>query len=82
MADEALLSRIVLNPNVMAGKPVIKGTRLTVAYVLGLLAHGATEAEILEEYPGLSAADIRACQLFAARALESTSFMPLSVEVA
>ena len=50
MSDEQLLSRIGLNPKVMTGKPVIKGTRLTVEYILGLLAHGATVPEILEEY--------------------------------
>ena len=46
MTDEQLLERITFNRNVMAGKPVIKGTRLTVDYILGLLAHGATAAEI------------------------------------
>jgi uncharacterized protein (DUF433 family) len=51
MSDEKLLGRITLDPNVMQGKPVVKGTRLTVDYILGLLAHGAGEAEILEEYP-------------------------------
>jgi uncharacterized protein (DUF433 family) len=49
MTDQQLLERIVLNPKVMEGKPVIKGTRLTAEYILNLLAHGATAAEILEE---------------------------------
>jgi uncharacterized protein (DUF433 family) len=53
MTEQQLLERITLNPKVMAGKPVIKGTRLTVEYILNLLAHGATVAEILEEYQGL-----------------------------
>jgi uncharacterized protein (DUF433 family) len=66
----------------MAGKPIIKGTRLTVEYILNLLAHGATVAEILEEYEGLAEVDIRACLLFASRSLESTSFMPLIAEIA
>ncbi len=48
MQEEHLLERIALNPKVMTGKPVIRGTRLTVEFILGLLAHGATEAEILE----------------------------------
>jgi uncharacterized protein (DUF433 family) len=61
MKDEQLLERITLNPKVMVGKPVIKGTRLTVEYILNLLAHGATTAEILEEYKGLTQEDIRAC---------------------
>jgi uncharacterized protein (DUF433 family) len=81
MTDAELLGRITLNPRVMAGKPVIKGTRLTVQFVLGLLARGATEAEILAEYPGLCADDIRACLLFAHRSLESTSFVPLTEAV-
>ena len=49
MTDEQLLERIASNHNVMVGKPVIKGTRLTVDYILSLLAHGATAAEILKE---------------------------------
>jgi uncharacterized protein (DUF433 family) len=77
-----LLERITVNPRVMVGKPVIKGTRLTVEYILNLLAHGATEAEILQEYSGLMREDIRACLLFASRSLESTSFMPLAIEPA
>jgi uncharacterized protein (DUF433 family) len=66
----------------MTGKPVIKGTRLTVEYVLNLLAHGATVSEILTEYNGLAQEDIQACLLFAARSLEDTSFMPLRAEAA
>jgi uncharacterized protein (DUF433 family) len=80
MRDEELLERITLNPKVMTGKPVIKGTRLTVEFVLNRLAHGATTEEILEEYQGLEEEDIRACILFATRSLEDTEFMPLTVE--
>jgi len=80
MKEEQLLERITLNPKVMVGKPVIKGTRLTVEYVLGLLAHGATVAEILQEYEGLVEEDIQACLIFAAKSLESTVFMPLAME--
>lgn len=64
MKENALLDRIVVNPKVMVGKPVIKGTRLTVEYVINLLAHGATEVEIMEEYKDLTRADIQACLLF------------------
>lgn len=77
MDDQQLLERITLNPEVMTGKPVIKGTRLTVEYILNLLAHGATEEEILEEYHSLTREDIRACLLFSARSLSESSFMPL-----
>ena len=53
MKDGDLLERIVLIPKVMAGKPVIRGTRLPVEYILNLLAHGAKENDILDEYKGL-----------------------------
>jgi uncharacterized protein (DUF433 family) len=82
MTDNELLNRIRTDPKIMVGKPVIQGTRLTVEYILNLLAHGATTAEILEEYEGLVEDDIRACLLFASRSLESTSFMPLEKEIA
>jgi len=65
MSEQELLERITLDPKVMTGKPVIKGTRLTVEYILNLLAHGMSVPEILEEYPGLTHADIQACLLFA-----------------
>jgi uncharacterized protein (DUF433 family) len=79
MSDDQLLSRISLSPNVMTGKPVIRGTRLTVEYILGLLAHGSSAQEILEEYQGLAPEDIQACLLFASRSLQDTEFMPLAV---
>ena len=78
MKDEKFLERIVLNPKVMVGKPTIKGTRLTVEYILNLLAHGTTVEEILGEYEGITQEDIQACLLFATRSLENTSFMPLT----
>ena len=81
MTDQQLLARIIVNPKVMVGKPVIKGTRLTVEYILNLLARGATVMEILEEYDGLTQEDIQACLLFASRSLESTVFMPLMAEM-
>jgi uncharacterized protein (DUF433 family) len=82
MQEQQLLERITINPKVMVGKPVIRGTRLTVEYILNLLAHGATVVEILEEYEGLTQEDIRACLLFAKKSLEDTVFMPLAVEAA
>lgn len=82
MSDQQLLERIIISPKVMVGKPVIRGTRLTVEYILNLLAHGATVEEITNEYKGLTREDIQACILFAAKSLESTTFMPLAVEMA
>ena len=52
--------RIEINPAVMMGKPVIRGTRITVELVLRKLAEGTTEAELLEDYPHLKSEDIRA----------------------
>ena len=80
MKTDELLERIVLDPKVMVGKPVIRGTRLTVDFILNLLANGTTEEEILKEYKGLKNEDIRACFLFATKALKDTDFMPLAVE--
>jgi uncharacterized protein (DUF433 family) len=80
MKDQKILERITLDPKVMAGKPIIRETRLTVEYILNLLGHGATVEEILEEYDGLTPEDIQACLLFATRFLEDTTFMPLKVE--
>ncbi len=82
MRDQQLLERIIINPAIMVGKPIVKGTRLTVEYILNLLAHGDTISDILNEYDGLSIEDIQACLLFATKSLESTSFMPLQSEIA
>jgi len=82
MTEKQMLERIVINPDVKVGKPVIKGTRLTVEYILGLLAQGTTFDKILQEYDGLTTEDIQACLLFATKTLESTVFMPLAGELA
>jgi len=78
MTDQQLLKRIICDPKVMVVKPVVRGTRLTVEYILNLTGHGATVQEILEEYKGMTQEDIRACLLFSAKSLESTTFMPLA----
>lgn len=82
MKDEQLLERITINPKIMVGKPVIRGTRLTVEYILNLLAHGETAEEIIKEYKGITLEDIQACILFATKSLEDTTFMPLTLETA
>ena len=78
MTDQQLLECISLDPKIMAGKPVVRGTRLAVDYILNLLAHGATVDEVLEEYQGLAPEDIQACILFAAKCLEDSEFMHLA----
>ena len=80
MKSNKLLERITLNPSIMTGKPIIRGTRLTVQFILGLLAHGASMEEILDEYKGLTKEDIKACLLFATKSLEDITFMPLTAE--
>jgi len=77
MSDRTLLQRIVIDSSVMVGQPVIRGTRLTVSFILGLLAHGETAAQIVEEYEGLDEADVQACLLFARDSVESSTFLPL-----
>jgi uncharacterized protein (DUF433 family) len=62
--------RIVVDAKVMVGKPVVKGTRLTVEFILDLLAQGWGEHEILRNYPGLTVQDIRACLAFASQRLQ------------
>jgi uncharacterized protein (DUF433 family) len=81
-SDAQLLNRISVDSETMAGKPVIKGTRLTVEFILNLLAHGASYEEILCEYPGLTQEDLSACLLFAGKSLAKVSFMPLLARVA
>jgi uncharacterized protein (DUF433 family) len=78
--DSELLQRITADPAVMVGKPVIRGTRLSVEFIVNLLAHGSTTDDILAEYEGLTAEDIQACLLFAAQSLSSVTLMPLTVE--
>ena len=63
MTDQMLLERIQVDSEILTGKPVIRGTRLSVDYILGLLAHGASIDEILNEYKGLVREDIQACLL-------------------
>ena len=80
MSDEQLLERIVINPKVMLGKPVIKGTRLTVEYVIDRLAHGASSDDLVREYEGILPDDILACLLFALKAMSGTDYLPLLSE--
>lgn len=60
------LNRITFDPNVMGGKPCIRGMRVTVGTIVGLIASGATPEEILDDYPYLEAEDIRAALSYAA----------------
>lgn len=68
--------RIVLDPAVLAGKPVIRGTRLSVEFVIGLMADGWGETDILANYPGITREDITACLAYAREVLQSEKVFP------
>ncbi len=77
MRQENLLNHIAINSKVMGGKPVIHGTRLTVQYILKLLAEGWSFGDIKEEYEDISDQDISACILYASEILDDVEFIPL-----
>ena len=77
---EKLLQRITINPKVMTGKPIIKGTRLTVQFILELLGEGSTIEDILQEYDGLTREDILACLIYASEAIDNSEILPLATE--
>jgi uncharacterized protein (DUF433 family) len=72
-----LHDRITLDPQVLAGKPVIRGTRLAVDFIVGLLAQDWSEADLLRNYPGLTHADIAACLQYASDLLQAEKVYPL-----
>jgi uncharacterized protein (DUF433 family) len=69
--------RITADPKVLVGKPVVKGTRISVELVIDLLAAGWTQEQILDSYPNLTAEDIRACLAYAGELLHSEKVFPL-----
>ena len=74
-----MFERITQDPNVMGGRPCIRGMRVTVSTVVGLLASGQTEAAILQDYPYLEPADIRAALAYAAWRLDDSE-LPVAGE--
>lgn len=70
--------RISVNPNILVGKPVIKGTRIAVELVVAQLANGWTEAEVLTAYPHLTREDILACLAYAASRISSERVYPMA----
>ena len=75
---EALLERIVVDPNVMVGKPVIRGTRVPVELVVRMVAQRIPEQEILREYPRLVSEDIRAALTYAAEVVAQEDIFPIT----
>jgi uncharacterized protein (DUF433 family) len=74
--DMSLLDRIVIDPGIRFGKPTVRGTRLSVGDVLGYLAGGMSEDQILQDFPQLSREDIRACLAFAAERERRSLIIP------
>ena len=72
-------ARITIDPEILTGKPVIKGTRLAVDFILELLAQGWCEEHSLVNYPGLTQDDIRACLHDASVTLKAEKVYPLNV---
>ena len=77
MREQDLLARITVNPDIYGGKPIIRGRRLAVEHVLGMLVGGATPEQIVEEYEWLEPDDIRACLLYAQRLVENEYVEPV-----
>ncbi len=67
MDEQFLLKRITVNPEIFGGKPIIRGRRMAVEHILGMLAAGDTVEDILDGYPWLETEDIRACLVYARR---------------
>jgi uncharacterized protein (DUF433 family) len=72
-------NRVIIDQGVLVGKPVVRGTRLSVDFLLGLLAQGWSEADILRNYPGLERDALLACWAYASKSLESEQVYPFPV---
>jgi len=72
-------SRIVIDPNILVGKPIIQGTRLSVDFILSLLAIGWPESEIIRNYPGIEREDILACLGYACERLQDERVYPFPI---
>ena len=79
MNEDQLLERITVNPNIFGGKPIIRGRRLAVEHVMGMLAAGDSPDTILEGYPWLEREDIQACLVYARRRVGHERIEPLTI---
>jgi uncharacterized protein (DUF433 family) len=82
MDEQKLLDRITINPLIFGGKPIVRGRRLAVEHVLGMLAAGSTTEELLQGYAWLEPADVRACLVYARRLVGHERIEPLKIETA
>jgi uncharacterized protein (DUF433 family) len=80
MKEAKLLERITYNPKIFSGKPIIRGRRLAVEHVLGMLASGHTMESILEDFSWLERDDVHACLLYAARLVGQERMEPVLME--
>ena len=80
MDEKTMLERITVNPQIFGGKPIIRGRRLAVEHVLGMLAAGDTVETILEGYPWLEPEDVQACLIYACRHVGHERIEPLKIE--
>jgi len=80
MNNKDLIERITVDPNIMVGKPVIRGTRIPVALILKMLGQGIPTEALLREYPRLEKADIEAALAYAARVLEHEDVFPMPMQ--
>ena len=71
--------RIIIDPAILTGKPVIRGTRLAVEFIIDLMAQGWSELDIMSNYPGLKHEDIQACLSYAGDMLRSEKVYPLKI---
>jgi uncharacterized protein (DUF433 family) len=69
--EVSIMRRIVANPEILGGKPIVEGTRLSVDHILGLLAHGMSQVEVVDAYPELTVEDVNAVIHYAAEALQN-----------
>ena len=74
--EQELLKRITVDPAIFGGKPIVRGRRLAVEHVLGMLAAGDTAETLLASYPWLEQQDVRACLVFARRAVGNERHEP------
>jgi len=72
-----MIDRIIADPKILGGKPIVQGTRLSVEFILELLASDVPEEDILEDYPHLTREDIHACLRYAARSCKNEVYVAL-----
>ncbi len=82
VSENELLGRITVNPHIFGGKPLVRGRRLAVEHVLGMLAAGDTTESLLDAYPWLETEDVRACLVYARRVVSEERVESLVLEVA